>query len=251
MKFARIMHEQKELWAEVAQSLKILKAAPYEGIEYTGEELPADADVKYLAPCTPTKVVAVGKNYHDHVLEFSSEPMPEKPVLFYKPLSSVIGHGEDIQRPEMSNRVDHEGELAFVVSKTAKNVKREDAHNYIFGYTCLNDVTARDIQKSEGQWTRGKSFDTFCPIGPVVVTDIDCTALDICCRVNGEVKQQSNTKHMMWDIPFLLEFITECMTLNPGDVVTTGTPAGISPMVRGDVCEVEIEGIGILKNNVV
>ncbi len=247
MKFARVLYKNEQVWVQVEENLRILEKAPYEGISYTGEEI-AKTQAEFLAPVTPTKVVAVGKNYHDHVLEFSNEPMPEKPVLFFKPLSAIIGPEQNIIYPKISSRVDHEGELAFVVGKTAKNIIKEEALDYIFGYTCLNDVTARDIQKSEGQWTRGKAFDTFCPIGPVIVTDIDGDNLDICCKVNGEIKQSSSTKHFMWNIPFLMEFITECMTLNPGDVVTTGTPAGISPMKVGDICEVEIENIGVLRN---
>lgn len=208
------------------------------------------SEVKILAPSEPTKIVAVGKNYLDHINEFGG-PVPETPILFIKPTSAIIAHNENIIRPSFSNRVDYEGELAFIVKKTAKNVKAADFKEYISGYTCLNDVTARDIQSSDGQWTRAKGCDTFAPFGPVVTDEIDPDNVRIVTSLNGEIKQSSNTNCFIWKTAQLFEFITSAFTLYPGDVVTTGTPSGVGPMVGGDVVKVEIENVGLLVNYVI
>ena len=198
----------------------------------------------------PTKIVCVGLNYRDHAEELNME-IPEEPIIFLKPTSSIIYNEDRVVLPKKSKRVDHEVELAVVIGKKCKDVKKEDVLDYIMGYTILNDVTARDIQKRDGQWTRAKSFDTFCPIGPRVVRDIDPGNLDIQLRVNGEVRQKSNTKNMIFTVEELIEFISEVMTLYPNDIISTGTPPGVGRLRRGDVVECEIEGIGVLRNYVV
>jgi 2-keto-4-pentenoate hydratase/2-oxohepta-3-ene-1,7-dioic acid hydratase in catechol pathway len=203
--------------------------------------------VQLLAPCQPTKVVAVGLNYKDHAEELSLA-LPEEPLLFLKPASSVIGPEDRIVLPPQSARVDYEAELAVVIGKTAKNVARAQASDYIKGYTCLNDVTARDLQGKDGQWTRAKGFDTFCPIGPWIETEIDPSDLKIELLLNSELKQQSRTSNLIFNPLQLVEFISGIMTLLPGDVIATGTTSGIGPMKHGDTVEVRIEGIGSLIN---
>ena len=205
---------------------------------------------RLLAPTLPSKIVAVGLNYRDHAEELGLE-LPKEPILFMKPATSVIGPLDDIVYPSQSTRVDYEAELAVVIAKTCKDVKASYALEFILGYTCLNDVTARDLQVSDGQWTRAKSFDTFAPIGPWIETDIgDPHALAITSHLNGECKQSSSTKNLIFTVFELIEFISGIMTLNKGDVIATGTPSGIGPMNPGDEIEIELEGIGVLKNKV-
>ena len=206
-------------------------------------------EVKLLAPCLPSKIVALGLNYRDHAEEVKL-PIPEKPLLFMKPSTSVIGPGDGIVYPKMSKRVDYEAELAVVIGKEAKSVSEEKAGDYILGYTCLNDVTARDLQPKDGQWTLSKSFDTFAPIGPWIVTDLDPNHLEIAAFLNGERRQYSNTKNLIFGPRHLVSFISHVMTLLPGDVIATGTPSGIGRMNVGDKVEVVIEGIGTLANTV-
>ncbi|WP_048055496.1 fumarylacetoacetate hydrolase family protein [Methanotorris igneus] len=203
-------------------------------------------DIKNIKP---TKIICVGLNYIDHAKELNME-IPEEPIIFMKPPSSIIYHEDTIIRPKISKRVDYEVELAVVIGKKGKNIKKNEADNYILGYTILNDVTARDLQAKDGQWTRAKSFDTFCPIGPRIVKDIDPMNLNIECRVNGEIKQKSNTKNMIFDVYELIEFVSSIMTLYPGDIISTGTPPGVGELKKGDVVECEIEGIGVLRNYV-
>jgi len=205
---------------------------------------------KLLSPCLPSKIVALGLNYRDHAEEVKL-PIPDKPLLFIKPSTSVIGPGEAIIYPKMSKRVDYEAELAVVIGKLAKKVSEEIGADYILGYTCLNDVTARDLQPKDGQWTTSKGFDTFCPIGPWIVTDIDPHHLDVSSYLNGERRQHSNTKNLIFGPHQLVSFISRVMTLLPGDVIATGTPSGIGPMVIGDKIDVVIEGIGTLSNDVI
>ncbi len=203
--------------------------------------------VRILPPCKPSKIVAVGLNYRDHALELGME-LPKVPIIFIKPSTSVIGHKDGINLHPSSQRIDYEAEVAIVVKKTAKNVPKEKASDYILGYTCCNDVTARDLQKLDGQWTRAKSFDTFCPLGPFIMSDINPNDLDIRLLLNGEVKQSSKTSNLIFDFHYLLSFISEVMTLLPGDVITTGTPSGIGPMKSGDEVVVDVENIGKLVN---
>jgi 2-keto-4-pentenoate hydratase/2-oxohepta-3-ene-1,7-dioic acid hydratase in catechol pathway len=207
----------------------------------------ADADL--LAPVTPSKIVAVGRNYAEHARELGNEA-PSEPIIFLKPPSALLDPNGTIVRPPQSQRVDFEGELAIVIGKTARNIRRDDWRSVVLGFTCANDVTARDLQKKDVQFTRGKSFDTFCPLGPCIETDLDPAALPLRTRVNGETKQNGNTRDMVFDCGTIIEFITAVMTLNPGDVILTGTPAGVGPLNAGDHVEVEIEGIGVLANRV-
>jgi len=195
----------------------------------------------------PTKIIAIGLNYTDHAIEIKMD-LPERPLIFLKPTTSLIGDGEAIIVPPCVKEVDFEGELAVIIKDKAKNISRSEAGRIVAGYTCANDITARDVQRIDGQWTRSKSFDTFCPIGPRVVSDLDPSNLRITTRVNGIMKQDSSTKNMIFDVFELISFVSEVMTLLPGDVIITGTPPGVGRIRVGDTVEVEIEGIGTLKN---
>ena len=206
--------------------------------------------MKLLSPCLPSKIVAIGLNYRDHAEEVKLE-IPKEPILFLKPSTSVIGPGEAIVYPKMSKRVDYEGELAIVIRKKAKAVPEEKAADYILGYTCLNDVTARDLQPKEGQWTLSKGFDTFAPVGPWIVTDIDPHHLEISTYLNGKRRQLSNTRNLIFGPEKLVSYISQVMTLLPGDVIATGTSSGIGKMAVGDRVEVVIERIGTLSNTLV
>ena len=209
------------------------------------------SEAKLLAPTLPSKIVCLGKNYAEHAREMEGE-VPKEPLLFFKPPSSVIGPGKKIVRPRDSERVDHEAELAVIIGRRCRHVKDdEDVKEYIRGYTCLNDVTARDLQQRDGQWTRGKGFDTFCPIGPVVNDEIDPWAgVGVECRVNGQVRQSGTTRDLVFPLDVLIRYISRIMTLFPGDLIATGTPAGVGPLIAGDTVEVRVEGIGILSNPV-
>lgn len=199
----------------------------------------------------PSKIVCVGRNYLEHARELGNE-VPERPLIFFKPPSALVADGEAIRLPPESARVEHEGEIAVVVGTRARHVSTDEALRFVAGYAPLNDVTARDLQKTDGQWTRAKGFDTFCPMGSVVPADgIDPSALEVICRVNGEVRQRGRAADMAFDIPTLIAYISSVMTLEAGDVIATGTPAGVGPLRPGDVVEVEIPGIGILRNPVV
>lgn len=215
-----------------------------------GEAVGELGDVKLLLPpVQPGKLVCVGRNYAAHAAEHDSE-VPEEPLLFLKPPSAVIGHEAPIALPAVSERVDHEAELAVVIGKTARKVTRKEALDYVLGYTCANDVSARDLQRRDGQWTRAKGFDTFAPLGPCIETELDPGDLPITCRVSGEVRQEASTADMVFDVPTLIEYVTAIMTLEPGDVLLTGTPSGVGPLSPGDIVEVEVEGVGILRNPV-
>lgn len=205
--------------------------------------------VRLAAPVLPGKIVAVGRNYAEHAKERGVD-VPEIPLIFLKPSTSVIGPEDAIITPPQSQRVDHEGELAVVIGKPGRWIAAEEALNYVLGYTAANDVTARDLQQKDGQWTRGKGFDTFCPLGPWIETELDVTDTRLTCRVNGEMRQMASTREMVFTIPQLIAFISSVMTLQPGDVILTGTPAGIGALHPGDVVEVDIEGIGVLRNPV-
>jgi 2-keto-4-pentenoate hydratase/2-oxohepta-3-ene-1,7-dioic acid hydratase in catechol pathway len=207
---------------------------------------------RLLAPVAPSKIVCVGRNYRDHAAELGNE-VPTEPLLFLKPPSSLLASGATVERPTISNRVDFEGELAIIIGKQARKLDAgTDVAPYIHGYTCLNDVTARDIQKSDPQWTRGKGYDTFCPTGPIVSNEIDPIAnnISLITRLNGEVKQRGETRDLIFTIPHLIHYISQCMTLEPGDLIATGTPAGVAPMQSGDVVEVEIPGLATLRNSI-
>ena len=215
-----------------------------------GRALTRLGQARVLPPCEPTKVIAVGLNYRSHAEEMGV-PLPEEPIIFLKPPSSVIGHLDEIIYPPSSQRVDYEAELGVVIKRRGKSILPQEARSYVLGYTCSNDVTARDLQTKDGQWTRGKSFDTFCPLGPYVATDLDPKDLAISSRLNGQIRQASSTSDLIFGVETLVSFISQVMTLEPGDVILTGTPGGIGPMQPGDEVEVEIEGIGLLRNRLV
>lgn len=249
MKYARIAYNNEIYYGIVKNNtVTLLDGDIFDYYSITENVLPLDK-VKLLPPCDPTKIAAVGLNYADHARELNLK-IPEFPALFMKPSSSVIGHDDYIICPPMSKQVDYEAELAVVIGKTASYVKPNEAKNYILGYTCLNDVTARDLQNIDSQWTRAKGFDTFAPIGPWIETDIDPDNADVTLRLNGKIKQSSNTSNFIFKIDYLVSKISEIMTLYPGDIITTGTPSGIGPMNSGDIVEVEIGGIGVLRNTV-
>lgn len=208
------------------------------------------SDVKLLAPCEPSKVVAVGLNYRDHALELGLA-IPDEPLIFLKPPTAVIGHEAAVVCPKESSEVHYEAELAMVIKDRIRGIGPDEARGHILGYTCANDVTARDLQKKDGQWTRSKSFDTFCPLGPWIETDLNPGDLLVESYVNGGRRQSSRTSQFIFPVDRLMSFISGVMTLNPGDVILTGTPAGIGPMKPGDVVEVRVEGIGSLKNPVI
>jgi 2-keto-4-pentenoate hydratase/2-oxohepta-3-ene-1,7-dioic acid hydratase in catechol pathway len=207
--------------------------------------------MKLLEPIRPSKIVCVGRNYREHAAELGNK-MPDEPLLFLKAPSAIISSGEEIVLPGASQQVEHEGELGVVIGRVACNIASgEDPLSYVLGYTCVNDVTARDLQRKDVQFTRGKSFDTFCPVGPWIETDIDPGNVVVQTRLNGELKQKGNTADMAFSVAFLIRYISEIMTLYPGDLIATGTPAGVSRMKPGDIVEVEVAGIGVLRNQVV
>jgi 2-keto-4-pentenoate hydratase/2-oxohepta-3-ene-1,7-dioic acid hydratase in catechol pathway len=208
------------------------------------------ADVKFLPPVNPTKIVCVGRNYAEHAAELGND-IPIEPLLFLKANSSIITEGEEIVIPEQSVQVEHEGELGVVIGRKCKNLSPdENFFDYVFGYICLNDVTARDLQKRDVQFTRAKSFDTFCPVGAWIETELDISDVGVTTRVNNIIKQNGRTSQMVFPVSFLIPYISRQMTLNAGDIIATGTPSGVSELSSGDVCEVEIEGIGVLRNMV-
>jgi 2-keto-4-pentenoate hydratase/2-oxohepta-3-ene-1,7-dioic acid hydratase in catechol pathway len=232
------------------ESVEELSAAPWSGGQPT-EKRHELSRVSLLAPCQPSKIVCLGRSYKEHAAELGN-PLPQEPLIFLKPPSAVIGPEEAIVYPAMSQRVDHEGELALVIGKRCRRLKAEENPlDYVFGCTCLNDVTARDIQKTDGQFTRGKGFDTFCPIGPVIATGLDARNLSVEAFVNGARRQAGRTSEMIFSLDAIIRFIAEVMTLEPGDVIATGTPPGVGSLQPGDVVEVAVEGVGRLRNPVV
>ena len=215
----------------------------------TGEPVSVN-EVEFRAPVSPSKIVCVGRNYKEHAAELGNK-MPDEPLLFLKAPSAIIANGASIERPPQSQQVEHEGELGVVIGRLARKLSEgDDSLGYILGYTCVNDVTARDLQRKDVQFTRAKSFDTFCPVGPFIVDGLDPLNLVVTTRLNGRVKQNGRTADMAFSVPFLVRYISNIMTLYPGDLIATGTPAGVSAMKDGDVVEVEIEGIGVLRNPV-
>jgi len=250
VKIARFSYQESIRYGIVDDGeLVVLAGDPmFAGFETTGERVPL-GEVALLAPVIPrSKVVCIGKNYHDHAAEMGGEA-PAEPLMFLKPNTSVIGTGDVIVRPtSLTSHTDYEGELAVVIGRIAKNVPAERASEYIFGYTVANDVTARDLQRSDGQWSRAKGFDTFCPVGPVIETDLDLDAAAITTRVNGEVRQQGPVSDMIHGIGALVAYASAVFTLLPGDLILTGTPAGVGPFDAGDTIEIEVSGIGVLRN---
>lgn len=228
--------------------LRVIDTHPFGEITYTGQEL-LGSQVRLLAPVLPSKIIAVGKNYAEHAKEMGGD-VPAEPMIFLKPSTSVIGPNATIELPAMSQQVEHEAELAIVIGRLCKEVPLERVKDVVLGYTCADDVTARDLQRTDGQWGRAKGFDTFCPLGPWITTDLDPGDLAISCDVNGDVRQESRTSEMVRGVPELVSWISTVMTLLPGDVILTGTPAGVSPIVAGDEVAVTIQGIGTLVNTV-
>ena len=225
-----------------------LTGPPFGSFRRQEAVIPFD-EVRLVAPVFPSKIIAIGRNYPEHAKEHGIE-IPDVPLIFLKPSTSVIGPGEKILLPPQSQQVEHEAELAVVISREGRWISLENAKDYVLGYTIGNDVTARDLQRRDDQWTRGKGFDTFCPIGPWIETDVDPSDLLITCRVNGEIRQMSSTREMVFSIYQLIVYISSVMTLKPGDILLTGTPDGVGKLTDGDSIEIEIEGIGILKNSV-
>jgi 2-keto-4-pentenoate hydratase/2-oxohepta-3-ene-1,7-dioic acid hydratase in catechol pathway len=230
------------------EAVRALAGTFFENPVPSGEDIPLD-DVRLLAPILPSKVVCLGKNYAAHAAEFGGE-VPEEPLVFLKPSTSVSGPGDPIPLPPISNRVDYEGELAVVIGRIARNVRAEEAFRYILGYTCGNDVTLRDLQKKDDQWARAKGFDGSCPLGPWVETELDPIDVHLETRVNGEVRQSASTSDMVFGVATIIEFVTEFMTLLPGDVIMTGTPEGVGKLEPGDRVDIVIDGIGVLVNPV-
>lgn len=248
--------EDRELYVIVDRQERVLFAEPTfdriaDRASTIDPSLLNDAQKPYrrLPPVVPSKIVCVGLNYHHHAEEMGKE-IPDEPLIFLKPPTALIAHGDAIELPPSSELVHHEGELAIIVGRTLKNASLEEAGEAVFGHTIMNDVTARDIQRRENRYTRAKGFDTFAPLGPRVALDVETAELSITTRVNGEVRQQGPCSDMIFDVPWLLAFISSIMTLNPGDVVSTGTPFGVGPLEAGDLVEVEIPGIGTLSNPV-
>lgn len=251
MKYYRVETPTGAAWArEDGACLRILSGAPWAEHEERRETL-APEEARLLAPATPSKIVAVGLNYRDHAQE-RGKPLPAEPLLFLKPPSAVVGPGAAIRRPGWAGRVDHEAELGIVIGRKAYDLPSpEEAAAHVFGAVCVNDVTARELQDKDVQFTRGKGFDTFCPVGPCIATGLDLGALRVVGRVNGEVRQQSTTAQLIFSVPHLVWFVARVMTLLPGDIISTGTPAGIGPLAAGDEVEIEVEGVGVLRNPVV
>jgi len=231
-----------------SDDIRVLRGTFFEDPLPTGETV-ALGDVLLLAPVLPSKLVCVGKNYAAHAAEFGMQ-VPEEPLLFLKPSTAVIGPGDPIRLLAISRRVDFEGELAVVIGRLARGVRAEDAFKYILGYTCANDVTLRDLQKTDDQWARAKGFDGSAPIGPWIETDLDPNDVIVRTRLNGDIRQQASTSDMVFGVATLLEYITTFMTLLPGDILLTGTPEGVGALSDGDVVEVEEEGVGLLRNEV-
>jgi len=250
MKIARYVHKGHIRFGVLEDGLlHELQRTPFTGIRRQGRTCRLE-EVELLTPVFPQKIVAVGLNYRDHAEELGM-PIPEEPILFMKPPSALLAHGGEIVYPPMSKRVDYEAELVLVCGKECRHVPVAEAPSCILGYTCGNDVTARDLQARDGQWTRAKSFDTFCPLGPFIETEVDPQGLTVELRLNGELRQSSPASNMIFSPAELLSFVSRVMTLYPGDVIMTGTPPGVGEMSPGDVVEVVIEGVGTLRNTVV
>ncbi len=250
MKIVRFAVNNKVKYGVLSGELiQVIEDKPYRSLKLTDRYHLLD-EVKLLSPCTPSKIVALGRNYHNHAKEMGVR-LPDAPLIFLKPSTAVIGPEANIVYPASSSRVDYEGELAVVIKKSVWRVSVDDALDYVLGYTCFNDVTARDLQQQDSQWTRAKSFDTFAAVGPCIETELDPGNAVLETYLNGKLKQRGNTSDLIFTIPELINFISHVMSLLPGDIITTGTPSGIGPMYPGDTVEVRIEPIGTLRNYVV
>lgn len=257
MKYARFLTPEGDISYGIVKNDVITKLSGDLFGEHaeSGEQFPLD-QVKLLAPCRPSKIMCAGTNYMSHIIECREKmnldvKVPEHPLIFSKGPNTVADPEQGVIYPTGVNRVDFEGELGVVIGKRCKKASRENALDYVLGYTCINDVSARDMQWSDEQWTRGKGLDTFCPMGPIITDEIDPFNTPVITRVNGEVLQDGNTNDLIFDIPALMEYITEWITLEPGDVIATGTPAGVAPVKVGDEIEIDIAGIGILRNKMI
>ena len=249
MRIVRFSYKKKANWGILnSGTIKILKYPPFKNLQLTQKTIPLKK-VKLLAPAEPSKIILVGLNYKPHARELNMA-LPKEPVIFLKPPSSLLAYQGKIIFPRKCTRLDYEAELALVIKKKARAISPREVKEYILGFTCLNDVTERNLQKKDGQWTRAKSFDTFCPLGPWLETKINYSRLKIRSYLNGKIKQDSSTREFIFPVEKIVSFISEIMTLLPGDVISTGTPSGVGPMKRGDSIEVEIEKIGSLVNYV-
>ncbi|MDP8215925.1 MAG: fumarylacetoacetate hydrolase family protein [Candidatus Kaelpia imicola] len=249
MKITRVSYEGRAYWAKIEESsVTLLKEPPFDNIDPLKDL--SLTDIKLLIPAEPQKIVLVGLNYRDHAGELDME-IPDEPIIFFKPPSSLIKDGDSIVYPIGVKRLDYEAELAVVIKREAKDIKESEAADYILGYSCLNDVTARDIQKRDIQWSRAKSFDSFAPFGPWIETELELDSLRVKSYLNSELRQDSTISDFIFPLPELLSFISSVMTLKPGDIVSTGTPSGVGSMEIGDNVSVEIDGIGRLSNTVI
>lgn len=250
MKIARFLYKKKIYYGIVKNNaIHFIKGPIFGKFKITDKRADV-SEILILSPVSPSKIICVGLNYIEHAKELKM-PMPDEPIIFLKPPTSIIGPGQKIIYPQGVKRLDYEAELAVIIKKRAKGITGKEAKNYIFGYTCLNDVTARDIQQKDGQWTRAKSYDTFCPTGPYIATDIMPENLSIKLYLNNKLKQSSTTANLIFKIDELVSFVSGVMTLNPGDIIATGTPPGVGPMHKGDKVEVRIEKIGLLVNAII
>lgn len=250
MKLAKFIYKKTIRWGVVeGERVIILKSPPFKAIVPSSKKVPLK-ECKLLAPANASKIVLTGLNYRDHARELKMK-IPKEPIIFLKPPTTLIGNKDLIYYPKDVKRLDYEAELAIIIKRKAKNIAEKDAAKYILGYTCLNDVTARDLQAKDRQWTRAKSFDTFCPLGPWIETKLPTNKLAIQLYLNKKIKQNSSTRHLIFSLSYLVAFISRVMTLLPGDVISTGTPSGIGKMSVGDNVVVRIEGIGELENKVV
>ena len=251
MRIARVATKAHDsVFAELEKNaLRFFTKAPWEGGTRTSET-GSLSDAELLAPVTPSKILCVGRNYAAHAKELGNE-VPKEPLLFLKPPSALVGPGEKIVLPKESARVEHEAELGVVIAKKCKNVAADRAADVVFGYTCVGDITARDLQRSDGQWSRAKGFDTFCPVGPWIETELDPKSVRVQCRVNGATKQDGNTSNMIFPVADVIAYASRMMTLEAGDLLVTGTPEGVGPLVHGDTLAIEIENIGVLTCSVV
>ncbi len=249
MKYLRFKHQDTISYGLLeGDTVQVLEGTPFDTYNITDRKL-ALTEVEILTPCDYSKAICIGLNYKDHAQEFQL-PIPTEPVVFIKPSTAALQQGGVIQYPAMCKRLDYEAELAIVIGKKARFVPITEVNKYILGYTCANDVTARDLQPKQGQWTISKSFDTFCPFGPFISDEVDPSNLAIESRVNGRTMQKSNTSNLIFSVPFLVSYLSQVMTLLPGDIILTGTPGGISGMHHGDTVQIIIEGLGVLKNTI-